>query len=217
MEIEVTIDVEEADYFRFIEAMKPYFVDDFDQWNVFFDTKDLSLLPASYRARIRYIKPKIAREQIFICVKSGEKMSGGIAQRREIETEISKELADSIIQHPENFYRCAPQIIQEELTSFSSKDFAFLVDFHSQRRIFQFEDIHIEADECTLPNDVKFYEIEVESTTPEIAKEKLIQKFHELNIPFVLAPYSKYKRLIDVPPNQRLSSFLKSKIEQFHQ
>ena len=37
----------------------------------------------------------------------------------------------------------------------------------------------IEADECILPNGEKYYEVEVESNEPEVAKEKILKLFEE--------------------------------------
>ena len=217
MEVEVTLDLDEHGYRKFQEAMKGDFIDDYDQWNIFFNTEDSTLLSAKKRARIRYIEPQIAAPKYTICVKTAEindKIDGGVAVRREIEEEISKETIDAILHNPADYYKLAPQTIKNELTEFSDKTFAFLVDFRSQRRMYKLGEFIIEADECTLPNGEVFFQLELESDKADEAKAALEAKLREIGIEFKEAPFGKFTKLLGIPPESRLSEKLRSIINK---
>ena len=212
----MTIDVDEAGYRKFQEAMKGEFIDDYDQWNVFFNTEDASLLKNGKRARVRYIVPQVGKPKYTICVKTAEtsdRIDGGVARRREIEEDVEKETLDAIMRCPADYYRLAPAKIKAELEEFKDKKFVFLVDFRSQRRMYKLGEFVIEADECTLPNGEKFFQIELESDEPERAKAALEAKLREIGAEFHEAPFGKFKRLVGIPADQRLSERLRAVIE----
>lgn len=216
VEVEVTIDLDKEGYEKFCSAMKPFLIDIYDQWNILFDTVDHSLLKSYKRCRIRSIDAQNSDNQYTICSKMGksDSINGAIARRREVETNISKEQFDNIVHHPENYYRLAPVEIQNELSEFKDIDFCFLVDFRSIRRIFELNGLRIESDECTLSDETKFYQLEVESKNPEEAKSCLVKKLNELGIKYKEAEHGKYTRLVNVPADRRYSKKLREQIEK---
>lgn len=216
LEVEVTIDLNKEGYETFCAAMNSSLIDIYDQWNVFFDTVDHSLIKSNKRCRVRSIDAQNSENQYTICSKSGKSdvIDGAIARRREVENNISKESFEDIIQHPEDYYKLAPPDIQKELSEFKDIKFCFLVDFRSIRRIYKLGEFNIESDECTLPDDSKFYQLEVESSKPEEAKRELEQKLNELGIKYEEAGHGKYTRLIKVPPNKRFSHRLRDQIKK---
>lgn len=216
VEVEVTIDVDKDGYEKFCAAMNPFLIDIYDQWNILFDTIDHSLIKSTKRCRIRSIDAKNSENQYTICSKMGksDSIAGAIAKRREVEVNISKEKFDSIVHHPENYYRLAPIEIQQEISEFKDVDFCFLVDFQSIRRIYKFGEFEIESDECILSDETKFYRLEIESKKPEEAKSALEKKLTELEIKYKEAEYGKYTMLINVPADQRFSKRLKEQIEK---
>lgn len=217
MEVEVTINVTEDGYRRFMTGMETYFADDLDQWNIFFNTKDGRLINSGKRARVRMIIPKIAKPEYTICVKTApleDSITDGIAVRREIEAEITKEEIETIIDNPSLYYQLAPQIIKDELAGFENDIFDFVVDFRSQRRVYQLGDFKIEADECTLPSGEKFFQLELESDRPKEAKEALISKLKELEIPYEEAKYGKFQILVRMIKQCPISARLQERIDK---
>lgn len=216
VEVEVTIDLDKDGYEKFCAAMDPFLIDIYDQWNIFFDTVDHSLLKSYKRCRIRSIIAQNSENKYTICSKMGKSDSihGSIAKRKEVEASISKEQFDSIVSHPEDYYKLAPVKLQNELSEFKDIPFCFFVDFRSVRRIYKLGEFKIESDECTLSDETKFYQLEVESNKPEEAKNSLEKKLNELGIKYKGAEYGKYTRLVNVPPDQRFSKRLKEQIEK---
>lgn len=215
VEVEVTINVSEDGYRKFLDGMTEYFSDDLDQWNIFFNTTDGRLIKSGKRARVRMIIPKIAEPQYTICVKTApveDSITDGIAVRREIEAEITKEEIEAIIDNPSLYYKLAPQVIKSELEGFEDDVFAFAVDFRSQRRVYQLGDFKIEADECTLPSGEQFFQLELESDRPKEAKEALVSKLRELQIPYEEAKYGKFQILVKMIKGCPISARLQERI-----
>ena len=122
----MTLDVDEAGYRKFVEAMKEFHIDTYDQWNIFFNTCGSGLLRGNKRARIRYIIPEKSEPKYTICVKScdiGDQIEGGVARRREIEEVITKEQIDLILHNPAAYFKLAPESIKNELTDFRNDPF----------------------------------------------------------------------------------------------
>lgn len=216
IEVEVTLDLDKEGYELFCTEMNSFLIDIYDQWNIFFDTVDHSLLKSNKRCRVRSIDAQNSENKYTICSKTSKSdaIDGAIARRREVENNISKELFDNIVQHPEDYCKLAPNEIQEELLEFKDISFCFLVDFRSIRRIYKLGEFNIESDECILPDDSKFYQLDIESSKPEEAKRVVEQKLNDLGIKFEEAPYGKFTRLTKVPPNKRFSKRLRDQIEQ---
>ncbi|OHT00636.1 Adenylate cyclase family protein [Tritrichomonas foetus] len=215
IEVEVTIDVEKDAYETFCQEMNSFLVDIYDQWNVFFNTVDNSLLNSAKRCRVRSINAQNSPNKYTITAKTSKSdaIEGAVAVRREIETHISKEQFDSIICQPQNYYKLAPSIIQQELNEFAEIPFKFLIDFRSIRRIFKLGEFLVESDECELPNGVVFYQLEVESNKPDEAKAALEQKLNEIGVKFTPAKYGKFTRLLGIPEGERYSPRLQKQIE----
>ena len=216
MEVEVTIDLDEEGYRKFQKGMEKNFIDDYDQWNIFFNAKDSCFLEKGKRARIRYIIPKIAQPKYTICVKAmgiQDAIEGGIARRREIEEEMTKEQIDAILHNPQDYYKLAPQALKDELKEFADKPFEFLLDFRSQRRIYRLGDFVVEADECTLASGKTFFQLELESERAEEARMTLEAKLDELGIKYTEAPFGKFKRLLEGAKEARFSPRLQAVID----
>jgi uncharacterized protein YjbK len=199
-EIEVTIDLEEWAYRKLQDLLSDDLIDDLDQWNVFFNSLDGRLVRTGNHCRVRFIVPKFAPPQYTICLKkfTNDDCENGISRAEEFETDVSKELAEEILHNPWDFYKLAPEIVKRELSAFSECEFELLCDFHSQRRVYSFGKWHLEADECTLPDGVKFYQLELESDSADEARDCLEKKLKELDIPYKRAEFGKYTRLTRV-------------------
>ena len=72
LEVEVTIDLNKEGYETFCAAMNSSLIDIYDQWNVFFDTVDHSLIKSNKRCRVRSIDAQNSENQYTICSKSGK-------------------------------------------------------------------------------------------------------------------------------------------------
>ena len=215
-EIEVTIDLDKESYIKFCNLMESSLIDVYDQWNIFFDTVDHSLVNSGKRCRVRSIDALKSENKYTITSKTSmsDIIEGAVAIRREIERNITKEEFESIMSKPEDYYKLAPEAIQNELNDFKDKPFMFFVDFRSIRRMYKVGEFVVESDECTLPNGEQFYQLEVESSKPDEAKMALENKLNEIGVNFTEANFGKYTKLLAIPKDQRFSERLRKQIDK---
>ena len=204
-EIEIKLTLEESDYRKVIDHFKGSLKETLDQWNIFFDTPTLQIRKGRSNLRIRRILSDKNPERWFVTCKQGGTMKNGVAMKPEYETEISRELAKDLLTQPSDFFSKLPSKIQNPLSFAKDGDFHVIGDFRTIRRVIPFEGFKIEADESFLPDSSKFYEIEVESDKPEIAKSKIEQKLHEIGAGYKNSVISKMGRLMSLPNDQRFS------------
>lgn len=132
-------------------------------------------------------------------------MKNGVARKAEYETEISTELGKYLLTQPSDLFNKLPSQIQQPISFAQNGDFHIIGDFRTIRRVIPFEGLKIEADESFLPDSSKFFEIEVESDTPEIAKVKIEEKLNEIGAKYSNSVRSKMGRLMSLPEEKRFS------------
>ena len=207
-EIEVKLELTEKSYFEFIDHYKDNIIDTLDQWNIFFDSQDCILGRTGRTCRLRRIIHADNKEEWFVTSKSSGILSQGIASHKEIEGLIPKENALIMLKRPKLVFSQLPNCIQECLHDLSQVEFEPRADFRTIRRVIPWNDHHIESDESFLPNKSKFYELEIESSTPTEVKERISAELQSLNIPFQDSRISKSGRLGRVPGSHFSSYFL---------
>lgn len=200
-EIEVKLTINEEGYRDLISSLSMNITGILRQNNIFFETKDNKL---TRNARLRSIKTAEMPTRWVFTSKGPGKMVNGIAERSEIEEDITAENAEKMLSDTKNLYKYLPPTLQEVLEPTKDSEFVILGNFLSIRRVIPYDSIVIEADECLLPNNEKYYEIEVESTNPEEAKTKIVTLLKQLGAKFENSKKSKFAKLLAVEKENRI-------------
>ena len=201
-EIEVKLSMDAPSYSNFITHFALSISGILRQQNIFFNTKEKNLKRTT---RLRSIESAEMGTKWVFTTKGAGKMVNGIATRSEIESEVSEEIANKILTDTKNLYKYVPQNIAEAISEASDSEFMIIGNFLSVRRVVPIGDMIVEADECTLPNGEKYYEIEVESKAPLIAKENITRILTKLKANFWDSKQSKFGRLLSVPEDKRIN------------
>lgn len=201
-ETEVKLSLPSSDYFKFLKLFDGNYTRN-ELWNIFYETNDDNLKPNVLRLR-RIIK----ENNIKYCVTLKGKMSfqDGISRCIEIEDEIPLEKGIQMIKEPEKTFQNLPANVKEYINGCKNSKFNILGDFHDIRNVIIYKGLKIEADEMILPNLERFYELEIESESPEMAKKVVSDLLNENGINFTNSDLHKYSRLLKVPKEKRWSN-----------
>lgn len=201
-EVELWLAVNEDGYRKVVEHLKDSLHDELDQWNVFFNAKSESQVPATIR--LRNEKSKLEGSKWFFTVKERGVYKEGVMARPETECAIPESDADTLLQHPEKLLKVVPNVICEILEPYGCRDFVIIGDMRTIRRVIIYEGLHLECDETMFPDGSKYFVIEVEDKCEE-AKEKLTKLLDSLSISYTFATTGKLRLLMNIPQEKRLS------------
>lgn len=201
-EIEVKLSISEEGYKTLITALAMHMTGVLRQMNIFFYTPDNTL---RRNARLRKIQTAEMETKWVFTSKGRGSLTNGISTHSEIEAPVAPEIAEKMLKDTENLYQYLPKIIQDAIPETAHSKFKIRCNFLSVRRVIPFEGMIIEADECTLPNHEKFYEIEVESKNPLEAKAKLCKFLDSIHVKYSDSTKSKFGRNSSLPEGQRIN------------
>lgn len=210
-EVEIKLGLEESEYRTIIDDLKDAMADELDQWNIFFDTKELTGRRNGMTIRLRQVKSLHADPKWYFTVKGGGTFIKGVATRPETECEISVDLAQKIMETPSQLFNNVPKIIQAELEHCKEARFSIVGDMRTIRRVIPYHGMVLECDEMMLPNGDRFYEIEIENDDPEASMKKIKDKLASLNIEVRPSPSGKIGRLMRLPSDKRFSMVFSEK------
>ena len=203
-EIEVKITIKEEGFLKILNLLSNNLIKILNQENIFLDTKFFFLNSNQRTLRFRRIRVDNEEDKWVITSKSGGKMINGISIKPEVEEEVSANFAINFLKNPNENIINLPNIIFERIKIIENEPLKIFGHFHSKRHIIQFYNYLIELDECTLPNNKKYYEIEIETNEPEKAKSLIEEFLIKNNIKFHDSKRGKLSRLSKLPSNQRI-------------
>ncbi|GBG73744.1 hypothetical protein CBR_g17084 [Chara braunii] len=146
------------------------------QENVFFDGTKGELSSKRAVLRLRFVNDNAKCE---VTVKSKAVVANGISQAQEENDQIDPALGRACVIDPNRLTTTDCALLNKTVEAFQCKEFTCLGGFKNIRTVFEWEGLTLELDE-TQYDFGTFYELECESTEPEVAREK-IEGFLEAN------------------------------------
>ncbi|KAF9908421.1 hypothetical protein BX616_000163, partial [Lobosporangium transversale] len=173
MEIEIKIRLPSEDATCMLEKTLGSPIASEDQNNVFFDGVHKELIKSRLVFRIRIIQKSDKVPVAVVALKGNAVLVNGIATVEEEEEPIDIAIARQIIDNPNLIPEAAKshRLLQKIVERVPCPDgYSHMGRFKNIRHKFQWREYLVEVDRTTYPHGTA-YEVEIESTEPEKAKE----------------------------------------------
>ncbi|KAF9584947.1 hypothetical protein BGW38_004562 [Lunasporangiospora selenospora] len=169
-----------------------------DQENVFYDGANRELIGQGLVFRIRLIQKQDREPIAVVALKGNAVLVDGIASVEEEEEEISLDLAKQIIEDPNHIHIVAQShhLLRKIVERGSCKGgFIQVGRFRNERHKYRWNEYTVEVDRTTYPHGVA-YEVEIESTDPVLAKERITALMHQNGISFGNSQRNKFENMV---------------------
>ncbi|KAF9187137.1 hypothetical protein BGZ51_001519 [Haplosporangium sp. Z 767] len=199
MEIEIKIRLPtEEDTAKLERALGTPLVASEDQDNVFFDGAHRELIKERLVFRIRVIEKSGKDPVAVVALKGNAVLVNGIAHVEEEEEAIDIDIARRIIEDPNLIPDAAAnhQLLKKIVKRVPCKDgYTHMGRFRNERHKYQWQGYLVEVDRTMYPHGTA-YEIEIESTDPAQAKERLTSLLEEQGVPFGNSERNKFENML---------------------
>ncbi|ORZ08517.1 CYTH-like domain-containing protein [Lobosporangium transversale] len=197
MEIEIKIRLPSEDATCMLEKTLGSPIASEDQNNVFFDGVHKELIKSRLVFRIRIIQKSDKVPVAVVALKGNAVLVNGIATVEEEEEPIDIAIARQIIDNPNLIPEAAKshRLLQKIVERVPCPDgYSHMGRFKNIRHKFQWREYLVEVDRTTYPHGTA-YEVEIESTEPEKAKESMTSLLDEHGISYGYSQRNKFENM----------------------
>eukprot|EP01025_Chloroclados_australasicus_P019120 TRINITY_DN2029_c0_g1_i1.p1 TRINITY_DN2029_c0_g1~~TRINITY_DN2029_c0_g1_i1.p1 ORF type:complete len:198 (+),score=21.93 TRINITY_DN2029_c0_g1_i1:265-858(+) len=193
MEVEVKLRLQQAGHSSLIEVLKPFYQQTYNQENYFFDGSNQELSTNRVVLRLRFYNTS---EKAVITIKGKQVLKDGIGRATEQEAEVDPKIARGFLDNPNDLLNMDIDLMKDFKRQYAPTGLVSLGGFKNIRHVHHWEGLDLEVDE-TQYNWGTMYEIECESSEPEIVKQKLEGFLQDNNIDFGYTNKTKFANFVN--------------------